>query len=140
MSLSKHINTERLLQESRDHRSHAHHLTAVDVGNTNYGARYGTYPLPKYKLPSKGTDAEAAYQIVHDELALDGTPLLNLASFVHTWMPGPTDKLMQENMSKNLIDQVSAYYHWRVILPIKTMLNADLSINATYSMIRMNIP
>ena len=105
MSLSKHVNAERLLQESRDHRSHAHHLTAVDVESTNYGARYGTYPVPKYKLPSKGTDAEAAYQIVHDELALDGTPLLNLASFVHTWMPAPADKLMQENMTKNLIDQ-----------------------------------
>ncbi len=52
-----------------------------------------------------GTDADAAYQIIHDELALDGSPLLNLASFVHTWMPPPADKLMQENISKNLIDQ-----------------------------------
>lgn len=53
----------------------------------------------------QGTDAESAYQLIHDELALDGSPLLNLASFVHTWMPAQADKLMQENMSKNLIDQ-----------------------------------
>lgn len=116
-----------------DHKSHAHHLTNTDLSQTSssYGARYGTFPLPKYKIPSKvcflflfsfflsfqvsnalrligdvqGTDAESAYQLVHDELALDGSPLLNLASFVHTWMPAPADKLMQENMSKNLIDQ-----------------------------------
>lgn len=31
--------------------------------------------------------------------------MLNLASFVHTWMPEQADKLMQENMSKNLVDQ-----------------------------------
>jgi glutamate decarboxylase len=70
-----------------------------------YGARYGTASIPKYHIPSKGTDAESAYQLIHDELTLDGTPLLNLASFVHTWMPPPADKLMVENMSKNLIDQ-----------------------------------
>ena len=50
-------------------------------------------------------DAEAAYQLIHDELALDGTPALNLASFVQTWMPRQADKLMMENISKNLIDQ-----------------------------------
>lgn len=34
---------------------------------------------------------------------LDGSPVLNLASFVHTWMPPQADKLVFENMSKNLI-------------------------------------
>ena len=50
-------------------------------------------------------DAEATYQLIRDELALDGTPALNLASFVHTWMPRQADQLMMENISKNLIDQ-----------------------------------
>ena len=31
--------------------------------------------------------------------------LCSFASFVHTWMPEPANKLMLENMSKNLIDQ-----------------------------------
>jgi glutamate/tyrosine decarboxylase-like PLP-dependent enzyme len=53
----------------------------------------------------QGIDAESAYQLIHDELVLDGQPLLNLASFVHTWMPPIVDKLMLENISKNLIDQ-----------------------------------
>lgn len=50
-------------------------------------------------------NADAAYQLIHDELALDGSPLLNLASFINTWMPPQADMLMLENMSKNLIDQ-----------------------------------
>ena len=54
---------------------------------------------------AQGADAEAAYQLIHDELALDGSPALNLASFVHTWMPKQADQLMMENISKNLIDQ-----------------------------------
>lgn len=109
MALAKHVNPDRLLQEAKDKkaRNHAHHLTQTDPTQTSsaYGARYGTLPLPKYKIPSKGTDADSAYQLIHDELALDGSPLLNLASFVHTWMPGPGEKLVQENISKNLIDQ-----------------------------------
>jgi len=56
-------------------------------------------------MPSKGTNAETTYQLIHDELSLDGSPSLNLASFVNTWMPEPANKLMMENMSKNLIDQ-----------------------------------
>ena len=45
----------------------------------------------------QGIDADQAYQMVHDELSLDGSPLLNLASFVHVWMPDPAMKLVQES-------------------------------------------
>ena len=45
------------------------------------------------------------YQLIHDMTDLDGRPNLNLASFVHTWMPPQADKLMAENVSKNLIDE-----------------------------------
>ena len=56
-------------------------------------------------LLSQGISAKDAYQLIHDELSLDGNPLLNLASFVHTWMPKEADQLMMENITKNLIDQ-----------------------------------
>ncbi len=58
-----------------------------------------------FKRSIQGTDAEATYQLIRDELTLDGNPSLNLASFVHTWMPKQADQLMMENISKNLIDQ-----------------------------------
>ncbi|KAF9232149.1 glutamate decarboxylase [Melanogaster broomeanus] len=105
MSLSKHINPERLIRESKDKKHRYHHLTNVNTVSHPYGARYGTQSIPKFHLPSKGSSAESTYQLIHDELCLDGSPSLNLASFVHTWMPEPANKLMLENMSKNLIDQ-----------------------------------
>ncbi|KAF7304696.1 Glutamate decarboxylase [Mycena kentingensis (nom. inval.)] len=109
MALSKHINPDHLLQASRDktHGSHFANLTQRDPQASlthAYGARYGTTAVPKFQLPSKGVDPDAAYQLIHDELALDGNATLNLASFVHTWMPPAADKLMLENMNKNLID------------------------------------
>jgi len=35
---------------------------------------------------------------------LDGTPALNLASFVTTFMEDEAEQLMKENLSKNFID------------------------------------
>lgn len=48
--------------------------------------------------------AEYVYQGIHEELNLDGNPLLNLASFVTTWMEPEADKLINENIGKNFID------------------------------------
>ena len=42
--------------------------------------------VPRYRLPEHGMDPDEAYQIVHDELMLDGNARLNLATFVSTWM------------------------------------------------------
>ncbi|KAG2146946.1 pyridoxal phosphate-dependent transferase [Suillus bovinus] len=108
MALSKHINPNRLIRESKDKKYNHHHLISTKESHSAshpYGARYGITSTPKFHIPSKGTPAQIAYQLIHDELSLDGSPCLNLASFVNTWMPEPADKLMLENMSKNLIDQ-----------------------------------
>jgi glutamate decarboxylase len=54
---------------------------------TPYSSRYGSgEDIPKFRLPGDGIEANAAYQLIHDELDLDGRPNLNLASFVHTYM------------------------------------------------------
>lgn len=55
-------------------------------------------------MPEKSIPKEAAYQIVHDELLLDGLPRLNLATFVTTWMEPECDKLMAEAINKNYVD------------------------------------
>ncbi len=70
-----------------------------------YGSRYIQTPVPKYQLPDDGMPAEVAYQIIHDELSLDGNPSLNLASFVTTWMEPQAHKLMGKTVNKNYIDQ-----------------------------------
>lgn len=36
--------------------------------------------IPRNDLPKEGIEAKVAYQMLHDELELDGTPNMNLAS------------------------------------------------------------
>jgi len=69
-----------------------------------YGSRSLREAVPRYELPRHQMPAQAAYQIIHDELNLDGNPTLNLASFVTTWMEPEADKLMAESFGRNFID------------------------------------
>ncbi|HTW06041.1 MAG TPA: glutamate decarboxylase [Acidimicrobiales bacterium] len=69
-----------------------------------YGSRHLREPVPRYELPQHQMPPEAAYQLIHDELNLDGNPALNLASFVTTWMEPEADKLMAESFGRNFID------------------------------------
>jgi glutamate decarboxylase len=69
-----------------------------------YGSRQLREPVPRYELPDHQMPALAAYQIIHDELNLDGNPALNLASFVTTWMEPEADRLMAESFGRNFID------------------------------------
>lgn len=71
---------------------------------TAYGSRYFNKSIPKYEMQKEGMPAQAAYQLIHDELNLDGNPALNLASFVTTWMEPEADKLMIETIDKNYVD------------------------------------
>lgn len=70
-----------------------------------FGSRVMSKPIPRYDLADDEMPARAAYQLIHDEMTLDGTPLLNLATFVTTWMEPEADQLQMETASKNFIDQ-----------------------------------
>ncbi len=56
-------------------------------------------------LPDGELDPDVAYQLVRDELMLDGNSRLNLATFVGTWMEPQAQKLMSETFDKNMIDK-----------------------------------
>ncbi|MDP9075212.1 MAG: glutamate decarboxylase [Actinomycetota bacterium] len=62
-------------------------------------------PLPRLRLPPGGMPADTAYQVVHDELLLDGNARLNLATFVTTWMERQGAELMAHCAEKNLVDK-----------------------------------
>jgi glutamate decarboxylase len=70
-----------------------------------YSGRPSIAPLPKDAMPADGLDADTAYRLIHDELLLDGSSRLNLATFVTTWMEPQADKLMAESFDKNMIDK-----------------------------------
>ncbi|KAK3345024.1 pyridoxal phosphate-dependent transferase [Neurospora tetraspora] len=55
-------------------------------------------------MPDDEMPKEVAYRMIKDELSLDGNPLLNLASFVTTYMEEEAEKLMTESLPKNFID------------------------------------
>src|SRR5258707_4515281 len=61
--------------------------------------------VPKLRLPDNGLDPHAAYQVVHDELLLDGRSRLNLATFVTTYMEPQARVLIDECLDKNMIDK-----------------------------------
>ncbi|MFE3824942.1 glutamate decarboxylase [Streptomyces sp. NPDC059092] len=60
---------------------------------------------PTQRLPDGPTPPHTAYQLVHDELMLDGNSRLNLATFVTTWMEPQAGVLMAECQDKNMIDK-----------------------------------
>src|SRR5438046_1401286 len=61
--------------------------------------------IPRHTLTESEMPPDVAYQIVHDELMLDGNARLNLATFVSTWMEPQAEKLMAECLDKNMIDK-----------------------------------
>ncbi len=61
--------------------------------------------MPKYKMPEKEHDQRHAYQVVHDELMLDGNARQNLATFCQTWLDPEIHTLMDESIDKNMIDK-----------------------------------
>ncbi len=60
--------------------------------------------IPKTQLAPSSLPPKVAYQLIKDEMALDGIPLLNCASFVTTTMEEEAEALMLEASKKNFID------------------------------------
>jgi glutamate decarboxylase len=69
-----------------------------------YGGRFFTEGVPTERLPDGGMSAVDAYQLLEEEMALDGDPSRNLATFVTTWMELPAQKVVTENLHRNYID------------------------------------
>ncbi|CAO3653715.1 unnamed protein product [Mucor hiemalis] len=74
------------------------------VGTTIYGTRWASQDIPRFEMPEEEMPSNVAYRLIKDDLALDGNPALNLATFVTTYMEEEAEKLMAENLSKNFID------------------------------------
>jgi glutamate decarboxylase len=70
-----------------------------------YTGRLSVAPIPSLRLPDEAMDPQAAYRFIHDELMLDGSSRLNLATFVTTWMDPEAEKLMADTFDKNMIDK-----------------------------------
>ena len=84
-----------------------HHKSKVrdDLLDDVYSSADLSVSMPKYKMPENEHAAEHAYQVVHDELMMDGNSRQNLATFCQTWVDDEVHKLMDECVDKNMIDK-----------------------------------
>ncbi|KAG9235221.1 pyridoxal phosphate-dependent transferase [Amylocarpus encephaloides] len=98
-----------------------------------YGSRFAAEDLPKYEMPEREMPKEVAYRMIKDDLSLDGNPMLNLASFVTTYMEKEVEDLMTESFSKNFIDYEeypqSADIQNRCVSMIGRLFNAPVGGN-----------
>ncbi|MGY1977930.1 glutamate decarboxylase [Nocardia gipuzkoensis] len=60
---------------------------------------------PRGGFPAHEMFPQVAYEIVHDELMLDGVSRMNLATFCTTWVDDQARRLMSECLDKNIVDK-----------------------------------
>jgi len=75
------------------------------INDSIFGARALAQPLPKYRFPAHENRPEDIYQVVTDELFLDGNARQNLATFCQTWEEPEVHQLMNLAIDKNMIDK-----------------------------------
>ncbi|MCJ1308724.1 hypothetical protein MMC25_002378 [Agyrium rufum] len=75
-----------------------------EITSSVYGSRFAGQEMPNHNMPAGEMPKDIAYRLIKDHLSLDGNPVLNLASFVTTYMEEEAEKLMAEALPKNFID------------------------------------
>jgi glutamate decarboxylase len=69
-----------------------------------FGNHFSTQEVPSQKFPEDGMTALDAMRLVAEDLALEGDPARNLATFVTTWMEPEAQRIIAANLHRNFID------------------------------------
>ena len=59
--------------------------------------------MSKFEIPEKESNPQTMYQLIKDELMLDGNSRQNLATFCQTFAEDEVHKLMDDCLDKNMI-------------------------------------
>lgn len=70
-----------------------------------YNSSIALKPLSKYQIPQNESNSKTVYQLIKDELMLDGNSRQNLATFCQTFAEDEIHKLMEDCLDKNMIDK-----------------------------------
>ncbi len=81
------------------------HTTKSSVNDDIFDKNSAVKPLDKYKMPEKEADPKTMYQLIKDELMLDGNSRQNLATFCQTFVDEEIHQLMDDCIDKNMIDK-----------------------------------
>jgi glutamate decarboxylase len=69
-----------------------------------FGNRFAVEDTPDHIFPEEGMTSLDAFRLVAEDLAIEGNPVRNLATFVTTWMEPEAQRLIAENLHRNFID------------------------------------
>ena len=87
-----------------------------------------TTDAPQEAIPENAMDPTAAMRLVTEELAVEGIPERNLATFVTTWMEPEARQVIDENLHRNFIDHaeypMTAEIEQRCIKMLAKLFNA----------------
>ncbi|QYF75542.1 glutamate decarboxylase [Cryobacterium sp. PAMC25264] len=79
------------------------------VVNNEMDDIFATTPMttraPRTRFPEIEQEPRDVYQLVKDELMLDGVARMNLATFCTTWVEPEVRQLMDDSIDKNIIDK-----------------------------------
>ncbi|HEY2879820.1 glutamate decarboxylase [Nocardioides sp.] len=93
-----------------------------------FGNRFLTEEVPSTSFPASGMSPTDAMRLVGEDLALEGDPMRNLATFVTTWMEPEAQRIIAENLHRNFIDHaeypVSAEIEQRCIRMLADLFHA----------------
>ena len=114
--------------------SYAQDQSNAQPGSPSRLSPFSLQALPKGEFPKKEMDPSLVYQMVHDELLLDGNSRQNLATFCQTWVEPEVHKLMEECLDKNIVDRDEypqmAELEARCVRMLADLWNAPQSTNA----------
>jgi glutamate decarboxylase len=101
---------------------------STEQAATLYGNRFLTEDAPDGPFPERGMSSLDAMRLVGEELALEGDPNRNLATFVTTWMEPEAQRVIGENLYRNFIDHaeypISAEIEQRCIRMLADLYHA----------------
>ena len=93
-----------------------------------FGNRFLTEEVASREFPETGMPALEAMRLVAEDLALEGDPARNLATFVTTWMEPEAQRIIAENLHRNFIDHAeyprTAEIEQRCIRMLANLFNA----------------
>ncbi|OBU24450.1 glutamate decarboxylase [Photobacterium aquimaris] len=109
-----------------------HEVNRQSQNDPIFGSKATRNVAATTKLPQQEQAPNAIYQMIRDELYLDGNARQNLATFCQTWEEDEVHKLMDLSIDKNMIDKdeypQSAEIEGRCVHMLADLWNAPDSV------------
>jgi glutamate decarboxylase len=93
-----------------------------------FGNRFLTEPAPDNEFPASGMTPTDAMRVLAEDLAIEGDPQRNLATFVTTWMEPEAQRIITDSLHRNFIDHaeypISAEIEQRCVRMLADLFHA----------------